>query len=271
MPERLTQYDTYDVPIHDIFYDATFNCCGPFTLESIHELAESIRLHTLQEPVIIQPWGQNEFPYRLLAGHRRFMAVARVLQSEVIPARIRSGLTEHEARILNFTENLERKDLNPLEEAMAIHRLYPEAGTMGENDPGLRRIAKELQRPTRWVHDRQRLLKLSGEIQQWAAAGLIAMCTVPTLMKLPPDEQLKAAPIVENKRKYGKTAAFPGTTAPLGYAAIAEPERRKRFTQWSQRCWTRESPDWHRALELGARVISRTRSWRRRLRTVARC
>ena len=55
---------------------------------------------------------------------------------------IRAGLSDHEARMLNFVENLERKDLNLLEEARALGRLYPEGVS-------LRVAAAEIKRPTR--------------------------------------------------------------------------------------------------------------------------
>jgi hypothetical protein len=118
------------------------------------------------------------------------------------PAMIRAGLSDREARMVNFVENLERKDLNPLEEARALARLYPDGVS-------LRTAAAELKRPTGWVHDRQRLLILPEEVQQFAAVGLLAMCNVKVLAALPPDDQIAAArKIVEVKREHGKTASM---------------------------------------------------------------
>ena len=200
--ERLPQYDAYAVPVASVFYDESFNCRGPFLLQSVQDLAESIRSTGLQFPVVVQPWDKDGFAYRLLAGHRRFVAVIQVLDWTTIPASIRHDLTERQARLLNFTENLERKDLNPLEEAQALRRLFPEGIS-------LRTAAAELHRPTAWVNDRQRLLLLPEEIQQFAAAGLIAMCNIKVLVALPPDQQLIAArKIVECKREHGKTASL---------------------------------------------------------------
>ena len=82
------------------------------------------------------------FDYRWLAGHRRFKAVETFLKWPCIPSMIRPGLSDHEARMLNFIENLERKDLNVLQEARALGRLYPEGIS-------LRVAAKEIKRPTR--------------------------------------------------------------------------------------------------------------------------
>ena len=200
--ERLPQYDAYALPVASIYYDETFNCRGSFLLQSVKDLADSIQATILEIPVIVQPWDKDGYSFRLLAGHRRFVAVTKFLKRETIPASIRYNLTEYQARILNFTENLARKDLNPLEEAQALKHLYPEGVS-------LRVAAAELKRPTGWVSDRLRLLTLPEEIQQFAAAGLIAMCSIKVLVALPPEEQLVAArKIVENKQRYGKAASM---------------------------------------------------------------
>ena len=153
----------------------------------MEDLAASIRDHTLQIPVTVQPWNKNGFAYRLLAGHRRFVAY-QILQQPMIPAYVRRDLDEHGARLLNFMENLTRKDLNPLEEAQALGRLYP-------NGIPLRAAAKELNQSTDWIHNRFRLLKLPEEIQQAIAAGLLRIHDVPRLVTLPtPEGQIKADP-----------------------------------------------------------------------------
>lgn len=200
--ERLSKYDTFSLPVDFILYDETFNCRGPFTLQSVKDLAANIRDNGLTIPIVVQPWEQDGYAYRLLAGHRRFVAVTQVLEWPSIPASVRHGLTESQARLLNFTENLERKDLNPLEEALALRALWPNGVTLNE-------AAKVLKRPTAWVCDRKRLLTLPEEVQQFAAAGLIAMCSIKVLVALPPDQQLVAArKIVEAKRQHGKYASL---------------------------------------------------------------
>ena len=216
MIERLEQYDAFAVPLKAIYYDAEFNCRGQFTLESVQDLAENIRLRGggaalrgLDFPVVVQPIadmvGEKPagFEYRLVAGHRRFKAVETFLKWPCIPSMIRPRLSDHEARMLNFIENLERKDLNLLEEARALGRLYPEGVP-------LRVAAKEIKRPTQWVHDRQRLLTLPEEVQQLAATGLLAACNVKVLAALvTAAEQIEAARrIVTAKREHGKTASL---------------------------------------------------------------
>jgi ParB/RepB/Spo0J family partition protein len=231
--ERLKQYDAFPVPVSRIYFDADFNCRGAFTLQSVSDLAESIRLRGggieltgLDYPIVVQPIADmtgkkpEGFDYRLIAGHRRYRAMEVFLKWTRAPAMIRSGLNDHEARMLNFVENLERKDLNPLEEARGLARLYPDGVS-------LRVAAAELKRPTGWVHDRQRLLTLSEEVQQFAAAGLLAMCNVKVLSALPPDEQIAAArKIVQVKQEHGKTASMrhldPSCRRKFGYRKSKE-------------------------------------------------
>jgi ParB/RepB/Spo0J family partition protein len=193
--DRLEQYDVYDIPIWNILYDESFNCRGSFTLQSVAELSDSIKELGLQFPVVVQPWrGQ----YRLIAGHRRYKACTMFLKWESIPATVRTDLDEHGAQILNLVENLERKDLNMLEEAFALQAIYPDGVS-------LRVAAKELKKPTRWVHCRQRLLQLPEDIQQLAAAGRITAIDIEALWNLPEDERSEAAKkIVTIKGRPGK-------------------------------------------------------------------
>jgi ParB family chromosome partitioning protein len=165
------------------------------------DLADSIKDNGLQFPIVVQP--RDGGSYRLLAGHRRFKAVTTFLKWDEIAATIRYDLTEHQARILNLTENLERKDLNILEEAQAIHHLYP-------NGVSLRTASKELKRATQWIHVRLRLLQLPKAIQKKAAAGLLSAMNIEAICKLPEDEQIQAAvAIIKSKRERGKLARLP--------------------------------------------------------------
>ncbi len=193
--KRLKNFDAYEIPLVDIYYDESFNCRGSFTLQSVVELSDSIKEIGLQFPVVVQPWENR---YRLIAGHRRYKACTVFLKWDKIPAVIRADLDEHQARLLNLTENLERKDLNMLEEALAIQALYPEGVS-------LRVAAKELKRPTRWVHTRQRLVQLPEEIQQMAAAGRLVATDIEAIWNLPEKKQIESAQkIVTIKRTPGK-------------------------------------------------------------------
>ena len=209
MAKRLKQYDVFDLPLAGIYYDADWNCRGQFTLESVSDLADSIRQKGLDFPVVVQPAAEAlgglpaGYGYRLLAGHRRYRAVEFFLKWPTIPAMLRSGLSDYAARLLNFTENLERKDLNMMQEANALKRLYPDGVS-------LRQAAKEMNRPTKWVAARLRLLNLRPEIQEQAAAGLLSAVSIERLYREAPEDQILIAEATAEARRRSTCGKLPG-------------------------------------------------------------
>jgi ParB/RepB/Spo0J family partition protein len=188
--ERLARYDVFDVPLNDIWVDPDFNCRNAFTFQSVKGLADNIAQTGLEIPVILQQREDSQVgfkeSYRLVAGFRRLAAVKTFLNWTHIPANIRQGLNDRAAEILNLTENLEREDLNPLEQAQAIAKRFP-AGS------SLRTIAKEMSRDTRWVHSRLRIMELPEELRDKVAAKMLTLLDVDVLVNLPPEEQIQAA------------------------------------------------------------------------------
>lgn len=158
------KYQVHEMPLASIVYDADWNNRKPITIESIKSLADSIEQEGLQYPITVQPLENGK--YKIVAGHRRFKAF-EFLKYDTIPATIRIGLNEHEAKLLNVSENLQRENLDIMEEAQALKQLYPEGVTV-------RAAAKELNKPTRWVHVRLRLLNACDEVQNVAKAGLLS-------------------------------------------------------------------------------------------------
>lgn len=204
----LEQYQAYPVPVAAIYYDAVFNCRGEFTLQSVRELADSIvEAGRLICPIAVQPWSEADgFEYRLIVGHRRFRAVAEFLRWTEIPAYICKGLNDHEARMLNLMENLQRKSLNVLEEARAVQSLYPKGASVRE-------AARKLKQSTHWVWLRVRLLQMPEAIQQKAAAGLLSQTNLEMLAGLErTDEQVTAAEKIVEARERGKGKFLPGLT-----------------------------------------------------------
>lgn len=208
--ERIPEYDTFNIPAIEIYYDTEFNCRGEFTISSLAPLADSIDKHGLEFPVVVQPSCDvsdipKGFNYRLVAGHRRFKAMTTVLKWQHVPAQIRNGLSPHQAKILNITENLQRMDLNPLEEAYIVGRLHEEGMYQ-------RQIAAELGRDQKWVLYRLKILKLPEEVRQMVAAKRITLLDVEIISQQPPHLQLEAALAIEkSKRGRGKRAVFEGT------------------------------------------------------------
>jgi ParB/RepB/Spo0J family partition protein len=212
MTPRLEEYDVIAVPCDRIYYDGSFNCRGEFTLQSVEALAESIHeIGKLLCPVWLQPAADVAgipagYDYRLIAGHRRYRAVTVFLKWPTIPASVFYGLTEWQARKLNFTENLERKDLNPLEEALAIRHLYP------DKLPSSQKIADDLKRDQTWVLKRLSVLKVPHEVQQLIAARRVTLLDLQIVLKRDtPEEQIEVAKtLAASKRGRGRNAVFVG-------------------------------------------------------------
>lgn len=205
---RLDRYRPVLIPCNRVFYDGDFNCRGQFTYESVQQLAKNIAKRDLDIPVIVQPatdvvGGLADFDFRLVAGHRRFRAVTVHLKWTEIPAFVRSGMSDEEARLLNLTENLERKDLNPLEEALAIGRLFPSGAS-------IRQIADKVDRDVGWVHKRIRLLRLPEAVQQMVAARRIRLVDLEIICRETAAEQqvVVAEKLAASKRGRGRKSVL---------------------------------------------------------------
>lgn len=186
-----TNYTVVMIPIDEVYSDDQFNCRGSIAPIDVADLAKSIQTNGLQFPISVQPISDVKitlpegYSYRIVAGHRRFKA-CKVLGLKAIPAFVRRGLTEIAARILNLSENFDRKDLNILQEALALK---------GLQDAGLPRdtVARELNKSSGWVQVRYNLLSLPAEIQQEAAAGILNQYQIKQLYTLDTEEQMYEA------------------------------------------------------------------------------
>ncbi len=125
-----------------------------FDEEKLEELAASLREKGVIEPVIVRA---TEGGYELIAGERRLQAAKR-LRMSTIPAVVRIA-TDREMLELSLIENLQRDDLNPLEEASSYQRLMREFGLTQE------KLSDELGKNRASVANTLRLLKLPGEVQ----------------------------------------------------------------------------------------------------------
>jgi len=124
---------------------------------ALNELADSIREHGVVQPIVVRALEDGFF--QLIAGERRWRAAQRAGPLR-IPTVIRET-TEHAALEIALIENLQREDLNPIEEAQAYERLIGEFGMT--QDEVARRVGKN--RTT--VSNMLRLLRLPPEVQQW--------------------------------------------------------------------------------------------------------
>lgn len=172
---RYNSGQVYDIPLDQVFSDDDFNCRGMIDPGDVLELAKDIEEKGLLSPIIVQPWNQDEHPealmkgqgkrFRVVAGYRRVRA-HRLNKAETVQALIRTGLSDLDARILNLSENVQRKDLNILQEAKALDHFR-----RARWDKGM--IARKIGMSRGWVEVRYMLLELPQDIQKEAAAGLL--------------------------------------------------------------------------------------------------
>lgn len=132
---------------------------------ALSDLAASIAARGVIQPVIVRPLGPGR--YQLVAGERRWRAAQRAQMHE-IPALIRD-LTEREVMALALIENLQREDLNPIEEARAYHRLAESEG-MTQTD-----IARMVDKSRSHVANFQRLLSLPEPVIALVETGALSM------------------------------------------------------------------------------------------------
>ncbi len=136
-----------------------------FAEEALTELAESIAARGVIQPVIVRPLGGGR--YQLVAGERRWRAAQKARLHE-IPALVRE-LEEREVMALALIENIQREDLNPVEEAQAYQRLADDEGmTQAE-------IAKLVDKSRSHVANLQRLLGLPEAVLEMVVAGSLSM------------------------------------------------------------------------------------------------
>ena len=131
---------------------------------SIEELAESIRKHGLLQPIIAEPASEGD--YIIVAGERRFRAAGRAGLTEV-PVIVRSVSSEKRLQ-LSLIENIQREDLNPMEEARAYHSLMELTGYTQEQ------VAEAVGKNRSTVANALRMLRLSEAMQSAVRDGIIS-------------------------------------------------------------------------------------------------
>lgn len=122
----------------------------------IEALAASIREHGLLQPILIRPLDHG---FEIVAGHRRFQA-CRSLRWRFIPCKIRE-MSDKQAFEIQLTENIQRKSMDPIEEAEAFHRYVMEFGWGGVSELG-----KKIGKSEEYVSHRLQLLKLPDNIKE---------------------------------------------------------------------------------------------------------
>ena len=149
-----------------------------FDDHSIRDLASSIREHGIIQPLIV---ARSPHGYQLIAGERRLRA-ARILGLEHVPVVVRDETPDEMLLEIALIENIQREDLNPIEEARAYEQLHNQFGlTQAE-------IAQKVGRERSTITNTLRLLKLPASIQSMLAGGEISMGHARPLLALERDK-----------------------------------------------------------------------------------
>ncbi|QEM83685.1 ParB/RepB/Spo0J family partition protein [Halomonas binhaiensis] len=157
--------------------------------EALEELADSIRAQGVMQPIVVRPIGPDR--YEIIAGERRWRA-SQLAELDVIPAVVRD-VTDEVALALALIENIQRENLNPVEEALALKRLIDEFELTQQQ------VADAVGRSRAQVANLLRLLSLDPEVQTLLERGDLDMGHARALLTLPPLKQRKAAHEVVNK------------------------------------------------------------------------
>ena len=191
---------------------------------SLYELAQSIKSQGVMQPILVRPVAEPG-QYEIIAGERRFRAAQLAGLSEV-PVLVKA-VADEAAAVMALIENIQREDLNPLEEAQGLQRLVRDFGLTHEQ------AAQAVGRSRSAASNLLRLLNLAEAVQQMLMAGDIEMGHARALLALPAAEQVMAAQEVAAKKLSVREAerlvarhaqAAQGETgAPKAKAAAAKP------------------------------------------------
>jgi ParB family chromosome partitioning protein len=159
-----------------------------FDQESLQELADSIGVQGIVQPIVVRPEGSH---FELVAGERRWRA-AQLAGLQKIPAVIRE-LDSKAAAAIGLIENIQREDLNPLEQAQAFLRLIEEF------DLTHQQVADSVGRSRAAVSNLLRLLDLAEPVKQQVNRGLLDMGHARALLALIRHDQIEIAKLVVNR------------------------------------------------------------------------
>ena len=196
---------------------------------SLYELAESIKAQGVMQPVLVRAVGPDR--YEIIAGERRVRA-ARLAGLDDIPVLVRD-VPDEAAAAMALIENIQREDLNPLEEAQGIKRLVDEFGLTHEQ------AAQAVGRSRSAASNLLRLLNLTQPVQQMLMAGDIDMGHARALLPLEGAQQIlhateivaKKLSVREAEKLVARASASSGRQTPLLRTRHEKPRDLQRIEQ----------------------------------------
>jgi len=155
----------------------------------LEDLAASIRNQGIMQPIVVRPSGHNQ--YEIIAGERRWRA-AKLADLTQVPVIVRH-VEDADAVVLALIENIQREDLNPVEEALALQRLVEDFHLTQQE------VADTVGKSRSTVANLLRLLGLTPEVRRLLEHGDIEMGHARALLPLESDKQVQAASQVVTK------------------------------------------------------------------------
>lgn len=204
-----------------------------FNEEALQELADSIRAQGVIQPVVVRPKLSTPGRFELIAGERRWRA-AQLAGLHQIPTVVRE-VDDQAAMAMALIENIQRQQLNPIEEAVALNRLIDEFGLTHEQ------TAEAVGRSRAAVSNMLRLLNLEPGVKTMLEKGEIEMGHARALLALRGGAQFKAAREVEHKglsvretEKLVKKLSSPDTVKP-GKVKMVDPNTERLEQELSEK------------------------------------
>ena len=149
-----------------------------FDKEKLDELANSIKNHGIVQPIVVRRTGER---YTIVAGERRYRA-ARIAGLNKVPVVVKD-MDDYQVMEVALIENIQREDLNPIEEAMAFKRLLQEFQLKQDE------VAERVSKSRTAVTNSMRLLKLSPRVQQMIIDDMISTGHARALLAIDDEEQ----------------------------------------------------------------------------------
>lgn len=198
-----------------------------FDDDALVELSKSIKEHGILQPIVVRPHGDG---YMIVAGERRFRA-SKLAKLDRIPALVRTLSGQHRLE-LSLIENIQRRDLNPLETATAYLKLRDQFNLTLDD------IGKRVGKTSAAIANTMRLLRLPGAVRDVVARGELSEGQARSLTSLPEEEILRVVPriikeqwsartierYVSNYKKLHGTASTKGRKAVRSSRFIREEE-----------------------------------------------
>lgn len=174
----------------ELLHPGTFQPRHHFDDDKIVELAESLKRHGVIQPILVRADSDNDGQYEIIAGERRWRA-AQMAQLHEVPVIIET-FSDEQALEVALIENLQREDLNPIDEAAGYKRLLDEHGHTQE------KLAEILGKSRSHIANMVRLLNLPDGVQNYLRDGRLSMGHARTLVTVKQPESLARDIIKQN-------------------------------------------------------------------------